>query len=48
LRAEIVEVVKLIQAEITGERDLTDRDYGGSGQGDGEERRDGNSDQSQR
>ena len=45
LRAGIVKVVKIVQGEITGERDLTDWDYGGSGQGDGEERRGGNSDQ---
>ena len=45
LRAGIVEVVKVIQSEITGERDPTDWDYVGSGQRDGGERRDGNSDQ---
>jgi len=44
LRAGIVEVVKVIQGEITGERDLTDWDYVGSGQRDGEERCGGNAD----
>ena len=47
LRAGIVEVVKVIQDEITGKRDLPDWDYAGSSQRDGEERCDGNSDQYQ-